>query len=86
MNEAIEKIIRLPINWHPLGGLDEKTAEAIACICDGRDISESVETGAGKSTLLFSHLSKHHTVFALDEGESLSMPLNSPCCARRLSQ
>ena len=78
MDETLRQIVNLPINWHPLGGLDSRTAEAIVRICEGRDISESMETGAGKSTLLFSHLSKHHTVFALDEGESLSMPLNSP--------
>lgn len=76
--EAIQKIINLPINWHPLGGLDANTAEAIVRICRDRNIRESVETGAGKSTLLFSHLSDRHTVFALDEGESLSMPIRSP--------
>jgi hypothetical protein len=31
-----------------------------------------VETGTGKTTLLMSHLSKRHTVFALDVGDSLS--------------
>ncbi len=31
-------------------------------------IHHSVETGSGASTLLFSHLSEHHTVFALDGG------------------
>ncbi|WP_407185007.1 class I SAM-dependent methyltransferase [Bradyrhizobium centrosematis] len=78
MNNVISEIVRLPINWHPLGGFDQRTAEAIVRICADRDISESVETGAGKSTLLFSHLSRHHTVFALNEGDSLTMPLNSP--------
>lgn len=78
MQDVIEQIVRLPKDWHPLGGFDEKTAQAIVRICDRRNIKASVETGAGKSTLLFSHLSKHHTVFALDEGDSLSMPLNSP--------
>ncbi len=78
MQPTLRQIADLPINWHPLGGLDVRTAEAIVQICQGRVIRESVETGAGKSTLLFSHLSAHHTVFALDEGESLSMPLRSP--------
>jgi methyltransferase family protein len=78
MNETLKQIVNLPIDWHPLGGFDSRTAEAIVRICEGRNISESMETGAGKSTLLFSHLSRHHTVFALDEGGSLSMPLNSP--------
>jgi predicted O-methyltransferase YrrM len=77
MNETLRQIIDLPISWHPLGGFDARTAETIVRICEGRDIAESIETGAGKSTLIFSHLSRHHTVFALDEGESLSMPLRS---------
>jgi hypothetical protein len=37
-----------------------------------------VETGAGKTTLLFSHLSSHHTVFALDAGASISQVKASP--------
>src|SRR6476620_10347540 len=77
MQDIVEQIVRLPMNWHALGGFDAKTAQAIVRICEGRSIRESVETGAGKSTLLFSHLSQHHTVFALNEGDSLSMPLNS---------
>jgi hypothetical protein len=77
MNETLRQIIDLPISWHPLGGFDARTAEAIVRICEGREILESMETGAGKSTLIFSHISQHHTVFALDEGESLSMPLRS---------
>jgi len=77
MNETLRQIIDLPISWHPLGGFDARTAQAIVRFCEGRDIAESMETGAGKSTLIFSHLSRHHTVFALDDGESLSMPLRS---------
>src|SRR5436190_535356 len=32
------------------------------------EIGNPAETGSGASTLLFSHLSEHHTVFALDGG------------------
>lgn len=75
---CLEAIVRLPMDWHPLGGFDEKTARAIVRICADLKIKNSAETGAGKSTLLFSHLSEKHTVFSLDEGRSLSMVLESP--------
>lgn len=76
--QIINQIVALPSSWHPLGGFDPRTAAAIVRHCSGRKIQNSAETGAGKSTLLFSHLSDSHTVFALNEGDSLKMPLESP--------
>jgi hypothetical protein len=76
--QLIDQIIALPSDWHTLGGFDPKTAAAIVKHCKGRRIQNSAETGAGKSTLLFSHLSESHTVFAINEGDSLTMPLESP--------
>jgi hypothetical protein len=78
----LEEIISLPADWHALGGFDPKTARAIVNYCRGRHILSSAETGAGKSTLLFSHLSKRHIVFAIDEGGSLDMALKSPLLRR----
>ena len=43
-----------------------------------KPVDYSVETGTGKTTLLFSHLSKRHTVFTLDFGESLSKVRSCP--------
>jgi hypothetical protein len=74
----VEQIVTLPQDWHPLGGFDSRTAAAIVKHCKGRRIQNSAETGAGKSTLLFSHLSERHTVFAINEGDSLKMPMESP--------
>ena len=45
---------------------------AIAAHAGARAIGNSVETGCGASTLLLSHLSRNHTVFALDVGGSVS--------------
>lgn len=35
-------------------------------------IQRSMETGCGVSTLIFSHLSSHHTVFAIDKGQTIT--------------
>src|SRR5579862_8969115 len=55
---------------HTAGAFSARAFEAIAQAANTRHIRNSVETGsgAGASTLLFSHLSEHHTVFALDDG------------------
>jgi hypothetical protein len=42
-----------------------------------RTVEHSVETGTGASTLIFSHLSKSHTVFALDSDESITKVLGN---------
>jgi Methyltransferase domain len=53
---------------HSAGTFSARTFEAIARAAHKRQIHNSVETGSGASTLLLSHLSEHHTVFALDDG------------------
>ena len=48
-------------------------------------ITHSAETGVGKSTLLLSHMSQHHTVFALDDtggSDSLAKVRTSPLLRR----
>ena len=59
-------------DWHGAGCLEMANLEALAKHAAARRVRRSVETGAGKSTLLLSHLSEHHTVFAVNAGESLS--------------
>lgn len=59
-------------DWHAAGCLEMANLEALARHATARQVRRSVETGAGKSTLLLSHLSEHHTVFAVNAGESLS--------------
>jgi len=53
---------------HSVGTFSARTFEAIARAAEKLRIRNSVETGSGASTLLFSHLSEHHTAFALDGG------------------
>src|SRR6266850_3357768 len=64
---------------HSAGTFSARTFEAIARATCKLRIRNSVETGSGASTLLFSHLSEHHTVFALDGGSgSVSNVRRSP--------
>lgn len=53
---------------HTAGTLSRTVLEALMKYAGKRRVEYSVETGCGASTLLLSHLSQHHTVFALDAG------------------
>ena len=67
--DLLEEIARLPHNWHEAGTVEMSVLRAIARHAEALgSIEHSVETGSGKTTLLFSHLSKHHAVFAVDAG------------------
>jgi hypothetical protein len=70
--DILESIAALPHDWHAAGTLSGAVLHAFVRHTGGH-VARSVETGAGKSTLLLSHLSDHHTVFAIDGGESLSV-------------
>lgn len=77
-SDLFEQLAALPSDWHGSGCLPMENLEAIARHAGARRIQRSVETGAGKSTLLLSHISDHHTVFAVDGGESLTRARKSP--------
>jgi hypothetical protein len=65
----IERLNSLPKDWHLVGSVSRGVLNAI--VDHAREIGpveNSVETGSGKTTLLFSHLSKNHVVFALENG------------------
>jgi hypothetical protein len=66
--EILRRITEVAPNLHSAGTFSARTLEAIARAALRRKIRNSVETGSGASTLLFSHLSDHHTVFAVDNG------------------
>ncbi|GEM_PF-404042 len=72
MDPSIDRICRdileVAPSLHSAGTFSPRTFEAIANAARKRRIRHSAETGSGASTLLFSHLSEHHTVFALDAG------------------
>lgn len=77
-DSLIEEIGRLPAEWHTAGSLGRKVLQRIVHHGGNRVLSRTAETGSGKSTLLFSRLSRHHTVFALDHGDSITSVRNSP--------
>ena len=71
--ELVDAIASLPMDWHGAGTVGRNVLDAIVTHIGRRGpIERSVETGSGKTTLLLSHLSPHHTVFAVDAGQSIS--------------
>lgn len=69
----LEDLKQLPQTWHDSGPLDDNVLKKLADQCQRYGtITRSAETGAGKSTLFFSQVSRNHTVFAIDIGQSLS--------------
>jgi hypothetical protein len=76
-SSIVGEIAEISANWHKAGCLMAPVIEAIAKHC-GTPLA-SLETGSGKSTLLFSHLSRHHLVFAWDRGDgSIKQVKESP--------
>lgn len=67
-DEIRRRIAEVGPGLHSAGTFSLRTFEAIAQAVHNRRIRNSAETGSGASTLLFSHLSEHHTVFALEDG------------------
>ena len=68
MEEICRRIVEVSPGLHSAGTFSARTLEAIARSASTRNIRNSAETGSGASTLLFSHLSRRHTVFALEDG------------------
>jgi hypothetical protein len=68
VEQILRRIAEVAPSLHSAGTFSARTLEAIARAAVKRKIHHSAETGSGASTLLFSHLSQHHTVFALDAG------------------
>lgn len=78
-DETFRRIAQAGPSLHGAGTFSARTLEAVAQAVCKRRIRNSVETGSGVSTLLFSHLSEHHTVFAVDGGNgSVSNIRQSP--------
>ncbi len=64
----LAEVTRIAPRLHKAGTFSPAALEALVRHASARPLSASVETGSGASTLLLSHLSKAHTVFALDLG------------------
>lgn len=78
MDDILRKIIEVRPVLHTAGTLSAEALSAMAKHASNRPIGYSAETGCGATTLLLSHLSKNHTVFALDVGSSVSSVRCSP--------
>jgi hypothetical protein len=79
INDIISSIRQAAPTLHQAGTFPGKTFDALVHHLTRQKISNSIETGSGVSTLLFSHLSQHHTVFAVDDGnESISNTRRNP--------
>jgi methyltransferase family protein len=75
----LDEIIAAAPSLHKAGTFSTLVLRAIAHHASQRPISASAETGSGASTLLFSHLSRHHTVFAVEDGtDSIRAVQRSP--------
>src|SRR3954453_7485087 len=66
IHEILNQVEQLPHDWHICGSMSRECLRAIVRIAGRRTIQHSVETGSGKTTLLFSHLSRDHKVFSID--------------------
>jgi len=79
LDDILPAILEIAPGLHGAGAFSTRALEAIARHARTREILCSAETGSGASTLLFSHLSRRHTVFALDGGNgSVSHVRRSP--------
>jgi hypothetical protein len=68
----VDVIAALPDDWHGAGTVGRNVLEAIVRHAGEKPLLSSVETGSGKTTVLLSHLSRNHTVFAVDAGQSIT--------------
>jgi len=74
----LAEISLLPSDWHGAGTMSDRVLTAmVEHSLAIKGVRCSAETGSGKTTLLFSHLSQSHTVFAIDDGNSISRVKNS---------
>lgn len=80
--QLLDEINALPADWHGAGSFMPHVLATFARLASRRTLRHTAETGAGRSTLLLSHLSDQHTVFSLDQDESLSQVRESPLLHR----
>lgn len=78
VREVLKQILQMQAVLHSAGTMSDDALTAIARHASNRRVRRSVETGCGATTLLLSHLSEHHTVFALDIGGSVANVRRSP--------
>jgi len=69
---VLTRILALPQNWHRAGTFPNAALETLDLLARRGELNHTMETGSGRSTLLLSHLSSHHTVFSIDDGNSIA--------------
>jgi hypothetical protein len=67
IDRVLKEVQLLPEDWHIGGTVTSDTLQAIVKHVADLDVSHSMETGSGRTTLLFSHLSRDHKVFAVND-------------------
>lgn len=70
LEQILEQIAEIAPSLHSAGTLSCEVLRALFRHAAKRRIDYSAQTGSGATTLLLSHLSKDHTVFALDAGDA----------------
>jgi hypothetical protein len=65
---VLEFVCELAPMLHGAGTFDDQTLRALYRYLTRSEIACSVETGSGASTFLFSHTSRRHTVFSIEDG------------------
>jgi Methyltransferase domain len=81
--DVLADVIKIAPSLHTAGTFAGAVLGAIFRHASGRSLERSVETGCGASTLLLSHLSRHHTVFAIDAGTGSVRSVQSSALLRR---
>src|SRR4051794_27833732 len=81
--KVLAEVVTVAPELHKAGTFSAATLHAIVRHACARPVQHSVETGSGASTLLFSHVSPHHTVFAIDAGTNSIRGIESSPLLRR---
>jgi|SRR5262245_36231151 len=80
---VLSEVVKIAPSLHSAGTFSAPALEALFRHASAQPLQRSVETGSGASTLLFSHLSEHHTVFAMDGGTGSVKAVQSSPLLRR---
>lgn len=78
IDDILKEVSGLPSDLHACGTMSDKVLAAMVKHTSRMNVQHSVETGSGKTTLLLSNISKNHTVFSIDFGDSIGVVRRSP--------
>jgi hypothetical protein len=84
-SDLLLEILESSRSIHRSGSMSPSALIHLAKHLGDRDVRHSAETGTGASTLVFSHLSRSHTVFAVDIDKSITSVLRNPLLNREVT-